>query len=156
MKTASKALVGIIVVVALVAVIVRITGLNPNGRRPGLWLSGNLVISPVSDWSFANNYPTIEVQTRTWYGIPHSVTIWGVGYQDHLYLQAFGNWKRNVVRDPHVRIKIGNDLYDGTAMYVTNPDELWIVAQNMNKKYGDKWPLPKQVFPNVFLREGNN
>lgn len=156
MKTLFKVITALAVLFSLALIVLRITGLNPRGPRPGLWLSGNLVASQVSDWSFANAYPTIEVETRTWYGIPHSVTIWGVGYEDHLYLQAFGNWKRNVVRDPHVRIKIGNDLYDGTAMYVTNSDEYRVVAQNINKKYGDKWPLPKQVFPNVFLRVGNN
>ena len=156
MKRLLKAFVGTVTLLALVLVILRITGLNPNGPRPGLWLSGNLVASPVSDWSFANAYPTIEVQTRTWYGIPHSVTIWGVGYQDHLYLQTIGNWKRNVIRDPHVRIKIRNDLYDRMAQYVTDLAEYWIVAQNMNKKYGNEWPLPKQVFPDVFIRVGNN
>lgn len=154
MKNLSKILAGIVGVLVFTLVIVRITGLNPSGPRPGLWLSGKLITTPVADWSFANSYPTIAVQTNTWYLIPHSVTIWGVGYQDRLYLQAIGNWKRNVIRDPRVRLKIGNELYDRTAAYVNDPAEYWIVAQNMNKKYGNKWPLPKEVFPDVFLRVG--
>jgi hypothetical protein len=153
-KTLTKILIGAVALLVLVLVILRITGFNPKGPRPGLWLSGNLITTPVTDWSFANTYPIIEVQTKTWYLIQNSVTIWGVGYQDHLYLQAIGNWKRNVIRDPHVRIKIGNELYDRTAAYVNDPAEYWIVAQNMNKKYGNKWPLPKEVFPDVFLRLG--
>jgi hypothetical protein len=153
-KTLTKILIGAVALLVLVLLILRITGFNPSGPRPGLWLSGTLVTAPVTDWSFANSYPTIEVQTKTWYLIPHSVTIWGVGSQDHLYLQALGNWKRNVIRDPGVRIKIGNELYDRTAAYVNDPAEYWIVAQNMNKKYGNKWPLPKEVFPDVFLRVG--
>ena len=152
MKSFSKVLVGIIVTLGLVLVILRIAGLNPNGPRPGLWLSGKLITTPVADWSFANTYPTIAVQTNTWYLIPHSVTIWGVGYQDHLYLQTIGNWKYNVLRDPRVRIKVGTELYDRTAVYVSDPGEHWVVARNMNKKYGNEWPLPKEVFPNVFLR----
>jgi hypothetical protein len=150
---------GIAALLALGLVTLRTTGLNPRGPRPGLWLSGNLITTPVTDWSFANAYPTIEVQTRTWYLIPHSVTIYGAGYQDHLYLQAFGNWKRNVIRDPHVRIKIGNDLYDRIAVYVNDRTEFWTVAETMNKKYGNKWPMPKQIDPDyadVFLRVGNN
>ena len=156
MKKLSKVLVRTVALLVLILVIVRITGLNPSGPRPGLWLSGNLVTTPVPDWSFANDYPTIEVQTKTWYWLPHSVTIWGVGYQDHLYLQTIGNWKRNVVRDPHVRIKVDDELYDRTAAYVKDPAEYWIVAQNMNKKYGNKWPLPTEVFPDVFFRVGSN
>jgi len=105
MKTLWKVLIGTVGVFALTLVILHLTGLNPSGSRPGLWLSGNLITTPVADWSFANSYPTIEVQTKTWYLIPHSVTVWGVGSQDHLYLQALGNWRRNVVRDPHVRIR---------------------------------------------------
>lgn len=154
MKKFVEILSGIVAVLVFVLVILRITGFNPRGPRPGLWLSGKLISTPVADWSFANTYSTIEVQTQTWYLIPHSVTIWGVGYQDHLYLQAIGNWKRNLIRDPHVRIKIGSDLYDRTATYVTDPAEYWIVAQSMNKKYGNKWPLPTKVFPEVFLRVG--
>jgi hypothetical protein len=154
MKKLLKVIGVAVVLVALVLVVLRIRGFNPSGPRPGLWLSGNLITTPVADWSFANSYPTFAVQTNTWYLIPHSVTIWGVGYQDGLYLQAIGNWKRNVIRDPRVRIKIGHELYDRTAAYVNDPAEYWIVAQNMNKKYGNKWPLPKDVFPDVFLRVG--
>jgi hypothetical protein len=52
-------------------------------------------------------------------------------------------WKRNIVRDPRIRIKIGDDLYDGTAEYVTEPADYWGVAESMNRKYGNKLPLPK-------------
>lgn len=156
MKTVSKALVGIIVVVALVVVIVRITGLNPNGPRPGLWLSGNLVTAPVTDWSFVNGYQTIEVQTSTWYLVSHSVTIFCVSHENHLYLQAIGKaWKRNVVRDPHVRIKVGNQLYDRVVAYVTDPAEFFGVEDSMVKKYrqwyGQSAPS-KDFIPNAFLR----
>jgi hypothetical protein len=151
-KVILRILLGTVALLALALLIARFAGLNPSGPRPGLWLSGKLITTTVADWSFANSYPTIEVQTRTWYLIPHSVTIWGVGYEGHLYLQAIGSWKHNVVRDPHVRIRIGNDLYDRTVQYVTDSAEYWVVARNMNKKYGNKWPLPKEAFPDVFLR----
>ena len=152
MKLFLKALIGVVAVLAVTLVILRVTGLNPRGPRPGLWLSGNRVIVPVADWSFANGYPTIEVQTKTWYLVPHSVTIWCVSYQTHLYLQALGkNWSRNVVRDPHVRIKIGDQLYDGTAAYVTDPNEFFGVEARMAQKY-PRWPPSKDFVPNVFFR----
>ncbi len=158
MKSALKVLAGVVALLVFFLVILRITGLNPRGPRPGLWLSGNVIAAPVTDWSFANSYPTIEVQTNTWYLIPHSVTIYCVSYQNHLYLQAFGKtWKRNVARDPHLRIKIANQLYDATAAnHVSDPAEYWGVARSMTRKYGEKWPLPKDFVPGVFLRVGNN
>ena len=157
MKTASKALAGIIVIVALVVVVVRIMGLNPNGPRPGLWLSGDLITAPVTDWSFVNVYQTIEVQTNTWYRIPHSVIIFFcVSHENHLYLQAIGKtWKRNVVRDPHVRIKVGNQLYDRVVVYVTDPAEFFGVEDSMVKKYSQwyRQSTPSKDFiPNAFLR----
>ena len=60
--------------VAVALVTLRIVGLDPKDRRPGLWLTGDLVTKPVTDWSFTDKYPTIFVQTRSWYGLPHSVT----------------------------------------------------------------------------------
>src|SRR5437867_12054495 len=55
--------------VAVALVTLRIVGLDPKDRRPGLWLTGDLVTTPVTDWSFTDKYPTIFVQTRSWYEI---------------------------------------------------------------------------------------
>src|SRR5215470_1029896 len=85
--------VGGLVVVTLLTL--RMTGLEPpyvdptseefakSGRttRPGLWLAGEVVHEPVTNWDWVNtvNDPirknTVMLETRTWYGIPHSVTI---------------------------------------------------------------------------------
>jgi hypothetical protein len=145
-----------VLVVVLVLVILRVTGLNPRGARPGFWLSGNLITVPVTDWSFADSYPTIEVQTKTRYLIPHSVTIWCVSYENHLYLQALGKiWKRNLVRDPHVRIKIVNQLYDRAVVSVSDPTEFFGVEQNMAKKYS-RWTPSKDFIPDTFFRVKDN
>jgi hypothetical protein len=156
MKTPLR-VVGVLVVgLALVLVAWRITGLNPRGPRPGLWLSGTLVTTPVTDWSFVDGYQTIEVQTNTWYLIPHSVTIWCVSHENHLYLQTVGKmWKRNVDRDPHVRIKVGNQLYDRTVVYVSDPAEFFGVEESMAKKYA-RWTPDKDFLPNTFLRVMDN
>jgi hypothetical protein len=33
------------------------------------------------------------------------------------------SWVKNVIRDPHVRLKFGNNLYDCVLSPVTDPDE---------------------------------
>ncbi len=60
--------VGAIVAGLLVALIVlRVVGLDPKDRRAGLWLTGEVVTTPVTDWSFTDKYRNIYVQTKTWY-----------------------------------------------------------------------------------------
>ena len=126
-------IIGVIVVcLALLLVVFRITGLDPNQRRPGLWLTGEVVTTPVTDWSFTDQVPNMKIQTNTWYGIPHSVTINCVSYKGQLYLDSFyaagltfphGRTGMRMCRDPHVRLKIGDKLYDRTLVLVTDPAE---------------------------------
>lgn len=139
MKTLGK-IVGVIVACLIGALVVlRFTGLNPigdtpgPGNYPGLWLSGTVVTTPVTDWSFASQYRTDKLQTRTWYLIPHSVTTGHIVHNGQLYITsnfAKGvpfpdgkSWVKNVMRDPHVRLKFGNNLYDCVLSPVTDPAE---------------------------------
>jgi len=145
MKTLSKVLGLIVVGLVLLLVVLRITGFGPSGPRPGLWLKGDLVTTPVSDWSFTNNIHDVELQTNTRYLLPHSVTINCVAYNAQLYLASFypagltypngRSWNANVARDPRVRIKIANELYDRTLAHVTDPAEQAGVEAARSKKY---------------------
>lgn len=144
---------GIVIIVLIVAgalATLRITGLEPEYldldqlrahhmiARPGLWLTGEVVRTPVTDWSFVDKveHPgrsinTVLVESRTPYFIPHSVRTMpflrnGVLYirshQDRMDLQ-FPNdksWTSNVARDPRVRIKIGDKLYEATMVLVAD------------------------------------
>ena len=53
---------------------------NNRIARPGLWLTGEVSREVVTNWDFVNNLDdprrrdTVMLETRTWYGIPHSVT----------------------------------------------------------------------------------
>ena len=148
---------GSVLVVGLVVAVValRITGLDPKERRPGLWLSGTVVTAPVKDWSFTDKYPTIFVETRTWYGIPHSVTTSSVSHEGRLYLTSVYRegtqfprdklWNRNIVRDPHVRLKIGDQLYDRTLSLVTDPVLRQAVLETKAKKYPRQRVSPKST-----------
>ncbi len=151
MKTLGRIIVGILICLALVLVVLRIHGLSPKERRPGLWLQGDLVTTPVSDWSFTDKYTTILLQTHTPYLLPHSVTIWCVNYNGQLYLHTVflpgvpfpsgRKWVADIMRDPRVRIKIGNQVFDRTVTPVSDPAELQGLSEVVHRKY------PKAKFP---------
>ena len=137
---------GVLVAVVLVALVtLRIVGLDPQDRRPGLWLKGEVVTQPVTDWSFTDNYQNIFVQTRSWYGLPHSVTTTITAHDGKLYLTSVYRpggrfpddrlWNRNIMRDPHVRLKIGDRVFDRTVALVTDPAEKDAVLATKAKKY---------------------
>ena len=150
----------------------RVTGFPPGhptagdyvnaGRsaRPGLWLTGEVVSEAVTNWDWVNQYSdafaedATELETRTWYGIPHSVTVLLVPRGDKLYLQSsaqtfrlnkefpYGKvWWRNVERDPRVRLKIGGKIYEMTVVLVQDRAE---VAQLR----GGKDPIVKALDAN--------
>jgi hypothetical protein len=123
-------------------------GCEPHDRRPGTWLSGEVVTAPVADWSFSDTYPEVFVETQTWYGIPHSVTTTlvtdaGTLYVPSLYYDggdfpAERYWNRNIARDPDVRVKIGDKIYPRRAVLVTDPAERASVLAAFAAKY-DRW-----------------
>ncbi|PYU29549.1 MAG: hypothetical protein DMG31_17045 [Acidobacteria bacterium] len=156
MKTLWKIAGAIVACLVLLLVVLSITGLEPQQRTPGLWLKGNLVTTPVTDWSFTDRVETVKVQTRTWYLLPHSVTTYCVAYNGQLYLDSFyragveyphgRSWNENVARDPHVRLKVGNNLYDVTLVHVTDPAEKAALRELKAKKYPQlKIPPDAQV-----------
>ena len=152
-----KGLLGVGSLLLGALLILRVTGLDPEymdytteeynqrGRMtlPGLWLSGEVVREPVTDWSWVSDvsHPqrgnTIMLETRTWYGIPYSVTILPTPRGDRLYIGGsardarlerefpdYKQWWANVERDPRVRLKIDGKIYEMTAALVSDPVEL--------------------------------
>jgi hypothetical protein len=144
MKTVLKIAGATAICLVLLLVALSITGFEPRQRTPGLWLKGNVVSSPVTDWSFTDKVDTVEVQTRTWYLIPHSVTTYCVALNGQLYVDSFypkgaeyphgRSWNENVARDPHVRLKIGDNLYDVTLAHETDPALKAMVLELVAKK----------------------
>jgi hypothetical protein len=61
---------------------------EPSDRRPGTWLSGDIVSEAVSDWSFTADAMEVYLETRTWYGVPHSVTTVCATTGDTLYIPS--------------------------------------------------------------------
>jgi len=141
MKTVWKIVGAVAVCLILALVVLRFTGLNRHGRIPGLWLTGNVVTTPVTDWSFTEKVPNIGLQTQSRFLLPHSVTINCLDYNGQLYVSSVyppgtpRGWNDNVMRDPHVQIKVGNNLYERTLVLVADPAERDAVLQVRARKY---------------------
>ena len=153
--------ISLLVALALVGVslmTLRVTGLDPryidpssaafaeSGRTawPGLWLTGKVIREPITnwDWVLEVNDPirgsSIMLETRSWYGIPHSVTINLVPRGDKLYVSGSEQgsrlekefpyskaWWANIERDPRVRMKIDGKIYEMTVALVVDRAEVF-------------------------------
>jgi hypothetical protein len=141
MKTLLKTVGVILLCLIVLLVVLRITGFGPHDRIPGLWLKGDVVTTPVTDWSFTDKIPVVQIQTQTWYLLPHSVNINCLDYNGQLYLVSVypagttHTWNDNVMRDPHVRLKIGDQIYDRTLSLVADQAEQEGVLETRHKKY---------------------
>lgn len=150
MRVLKFSAIAVVAILALALVTLRITGLEPQYlnlkqlrahhmiARPGLWLKGQIVTTPVTDWSFVNKvkHPgrslnTILVETRTPYFIPHSVRVMPDVRDGQLYIRSHQDrmnvhfpynktWTADVARDPRVRIKVGDKLYRATLVLVAD------------------------------------
>ncbi len=145
MKILLRVVGAVVACVILALVILSITGLDPNQRRAGLWLKGDAASFP-ADWTFADKHQTLLLETHPWYLIPHSVTIFFVTDNGNLYLHADyysagqrfpggKSWTASVARNPKVRVKIGNQVFDGKAVLVTDPAEFNALFEDFRKKY---------------------
>ncbi len=147
MKKLALIVVGLVTVLALFIVYARFFGYDPGPTRPGMWMSGELVTEPVTDWSFAQRERTAAIQTRQSFfpWLAHSVTTAHFHYKDRLYfasgypaginLPEGRHWNVNVLADPRVRIRLGTKLYDRTVVYVTDPVEREAVLRHLGPMF---------------------
>lgn len=160
MKTTLKVVGAIFICMILLLATLRATGFEPRDcqnasswscRAPGLWLKGEVVTTPVNDWSFTDKIQTIKIQTQTPFLLPHSVSIWCAAYNNNLYVTSYRGrlWVEDAIRDPHVRLKIGGQIYERTLSVVSDPDEKAAVLQAKGKKYPN-WKVPPVSKATVF------
>ena len=162
MKTLLKILGSILVGLVVILVILRFTGFEPKYcdpfndksltcRAPGLWLRGEPATTQVTDWSFTDKIPMIKIQTQTPFLLPHSVTIWCATYNNNLYVTSYRGrlWVEDIIRNPRVRLKIGDQLYDRTLSVSNDPGEKAAVLQAKGKKYPE-WKVPPVEKTTVF------
>jgi hypothetical protein len=118
---------------------------------PGLWLKGDLVATPVTDWSFTDKVQTIKIQTQSPIFLPYSVSAYCAVYNGSLYVTSYRGrrWVEDIVRDPHVRLKIGNQLFDRTFSLIDDSDQKAAVLKAKGRKY-PHWTVPPVSTATVF------
>ena len=113
--------------------------IEPSEQRPGLGLSGELYQQAVEDWSFTADAGEIFIETATSYWIPHSVTVWCVTVGNELYVAADDadkkSWVANVARDPNVRLKIADKIYEQKLVPITDPVTIASIDSGFERKY---------------------
>jgi hypothetical protein len=129
-------------VLLVLAAICSACWLEPKGERPGFGISGELTTEPVADWSFTDEIEEIVIETRTWYRLPHSVTIWCVSIDGELYVAADypdypeeSHWVTAVVRDPNVRLGIADRIYERRLESVTDSETTDSIDRAFAEKY---------------------
>ncbi len=127
---------------AAAALIAALGCIEPLDRRPGTWLSGDVVTEFPADWSFTDQQREIAIEVRTPYLLPHSVTIWCGSLDGVLYVGArepdTKRWPGWVERDPEVRLGIGGQIYEGRLARVDDPDRV----ERVRSAYSAKYELP--------------
>jgi hypothetical protein len=125
-------------VIALVAALA-VLGCQPEDETPGLWLGGEIASERVDDWRFTDDIEEIFIETRAWYGIPHSTTIWCVELDGELFIGSYGDakkkWENNVARQPAAKLAIAGKLHEVTVVPVTEPDRVAALDVAYAKKY---------------------
>ncbi|MBM3778930.1 MAG: hypothetical protein FJW23_11980 [Acidimicrobiia bacterium] len=131
-----------------------------------LGISGTPVTSPITDWSFFDDIPFVQIETRPWWLVPYTVTVAATHLEGRIYLYAgykaplpgkpdlretfpeVRAWNGNLLRDPRIRVRVGDRLFTGTAEHVDAPPgvtpELSFEGtseyERVRKAFGDKFP----------------
>ena len=126
---------------AAFAVAVVWIGCQPKDESPGLWLRGESVEAHLDDWRFTNDIEEIFIETRPWYGLRHSTTIWCVELDGELYVGSYGDekkaWEKNIARDPEARLRIAGKIYQVKLTPVTDPD----LTDALHAAYAQKYDM---------------
>ncbi len=125
-----------------------LSGCEPKDRRPGSWLSGDAVTTPVSDWSFVNEQMEVFIETRPWYGIPFSVTTVVAEADGKVYVPSIYEtsaefpgskyWNRIIAENPSIQLKVGGKLYPLNALPAADEAEFAHGLSALAAKY-DFW-----------------
>ena len=112
---------GVLGTLVIVAGTVYVFRTDPIFMVSGKRLSGEELSYP-SDWSMCNDHQTVAVETRV--DDPHSVTTLCFVHDSDLVIPAMNGsekvWPAHVVRDPRVRVKIGDHVYPARADRMTD------------------------------------
>jgi hypothetical protein len=134
----------------IVCLLVLLASCQPSDVRPGFWLNGTLVETEVGNWNFATDIEEIFIETKPWYGLPHSTTIWCTVLDGKMYIGSYGQekktWEKNIARDSKAKLSISTNLYTVDVTSVTDQSLIMQLNSSYNNKYdmaavfGDELP----------------
>jgi hypothetical protein len=120
----------------LLALVPLLLAVGPCGPIPGGRIDGELVSAPAG-WRFTDDVSTIQVETRP--EDPYSVTTWCFTDGTDLYVPSRNAerkpWVQNVTRDPRVRLRIDDRVYEMQASRVTDQTDLRRLIPLLRAKY---------------------
>jgi hypothetical protein len=96
---------------------------------PGGKLDGEARPAP-SDWTFAGDYGTVQLETRP--EDPYSVNVAFTVVDNRLYINAGDTetqWVKNIAANPRVRLRMDGVLYELRAERVTDPAEIAVFGE---------------------------
>jgi hypothetical protein len=89
------------------------------------------------DWKSFADVETVSVATTNPEGTLRYTTVWLVVVEGRGYLRTGDTtWGANVVRDPNVKLKIGEQEFPLRVDFVEAEDERALVTAAFNQKYG--------------------
>jgi len=103
---------------------------GPVGPVPGFSLDGPPAMQPVNDFLFARYLDTLDLEIRP--ESPYSVEVGFVEREGRIYVsgRSWAYWVRRLVNHPDARIYLAAEVYDVTAVQVTDPTELEAVGES--------------------------
>ena len=115
---------------------------QPKDEQPGFWLRGERSSGNVQDWRFTGDVEEIFIETRTWYGLRHSTTIWCVDLDGTLYIGSYYDddikyWEKNIARNPEARLRIQDQLYDVSVTPVADR----ALSERLDQRYAEKYDM---------------
>ena len=128
-------------------------GCGPLVMVPGGELSGTVKPVPV-DWSFTDSVETVQLETRP--DDPYSVNVWGVAASGGFYIASgrgeSAAWAKHISADPRVRLRVGEDVYELSAVRTTDEAEMNAFLEAAKKKYEDFEPDEEQRQEAILFR----
>jgi hypothetical protein len=115
----------------------------------GPFESGEIVKTPVADWSFLRDRPTVELQLD---GDDTSRTVWILTDGERAYVPAslgfppFKTWHRRADRDGSAWLRIDGKRYPVTLTRTDDPGVATQVASEVARKYGGGPPSDAGVW----------
>jgi hypothetical protein len=103
---------------------------GPVGPMPGFALDGPSAMQPVNDFLFARYLDTLHLEIRP--ESPYSVEVGFVEREGRIYVagRSWAYWVRGLMNHPDARISLAAEIYDVTAVQVTDPRELEVVDES--------------------------